>query len=328
MLKYNVFGVIDKESSDRDKSRMLEELALIFFPDREFKNGSERFFYEGGRDILIAALTAIYFQGLDFPEICRKIKYTDYNALFSEIAGMENNKATGLLSQFRNQKESDIGGCMGQAANAISLFANEDYLNKDNFGRSSRGETCVTADDINDKFVVLFIPRKMRDVYAPLNKLITKQVMQVADSRTIGQKPYCLIALDELSTLLKGSASVEDQLISSMQNIRKLNGRIIYLTQSNKDIDVYAGMGKGEIIIDNTGFIVAMGAFDPDTKRFFAELVGKETLLRNGIEHQQYRLYPDDFSDLPDDKFYLIWRGGYMKLKKTFFFKEQIYVNR
>ena len=59
-LKYNVFGVIDKESSDRDKSRMLEELALIFFPDREFKNGSERFFYEGGRDILIAALTAFW----------------------------------------------------------------------------------------------------------------------------------------------------------------------------------------------------------------------------------------------------------------------------
>jgi type IV secretory pathway TraG/TraD family ATPase VirD4 len=304
---------------------MLEELALILFPDKEFKNGSERFFYEGGRDILIAALTAFYFKGLDFPAICQKIKYTDYNALFSEIAETDNKKASGLLAQFRNQKETDIGGCMGQAANAISLFANEDYLNQSNFGRPLARERNLSADEVNNSFLVLLIPRKMRDVYAPLNKLITKQVMQVIDNRKIGQRPYCLLALDELSTLLKGSASVEDQLISSMQNIRKLNGRIIYLTQSIKDIDVYAGEGKRGIIVDNTGFIVAMGAFDPATRQFFADLIGKEVVTKDGTRHEEYRVDPDDFADLPDDKLYLIWRGGYLKLRKTFFFNDSLY---
>ncbi len=325
---YNVFGLIDSESSDREKNRMLEELALIFFPDIEFKNGSERYFYEGGRDILIASLTAFYFTGMDFPDICRKIKNSSYNDLFSDIVATGNEKAIGLLQQFRDQKEVDIGGCKGQATNAINLFAKDDYMHASNLGRPPRSEMGFSADIVNSKLLVLDIPRPLREIYVPLNKLITKQVMQVTDRRRIRQLPYCLIALDELSTLLKGSASVEDQLINAMQNIRKYNGRIIYLTQSIKDLDTYIGENKRSVLIDNTGFIVAMGAFDSTTRRFFSELVSTPSAVPDtehaGI-HQALRrrtVQPDDFADLPDDKLYVIWRGGYLCLRKIYFFND------
>lgn len=338
-IKYNVFGLIDKEERERNKNRMLEEIALTFFPDREFSNGAERFFYQGGRDILIAALTAFYYIGLDFHEICRKIITSSYEKLFGEIHDTGNEKAIGLLQQFADQKEVDIGGCMGQAASAVQLFGNPDYIDDHNMGRERYGEETFTADVINGHFLILNVPRPLRDIYAPLNILLTKQTMKIMDLREIGQLPYCILALDELSTLLKGSASIEEQLISSMQNIRKYNGRIMYLTQSIKDLDTYIGRDKRSIIVDNTGFIVAMGAFDPETRKFFADLIGKEEVNRTSITTrgtllptsstdtpiEEYRVRPDDFADLPDDELYLIWRGGYLKLKKAFYFNDSDY---
>lgn len=82
---YNIFSPVDMFESDADKNEALEQLAFQLMPLETNMTDTSVFFLTEGRKILTAAMITYYHQGMDFPQICKRIISSSWSTLFSEI---------------------------------------------------------------------------------------------------------------------------------------------------------------------------------------------------------------------------------------------------
>jgi len=328
---YNLFGGIDNESDNARVSENLLKLSYLLMPENPRITGGGIYFYEGGRSILTAALIAFYHRGDDFIDICKSISRRDFNSLCAEITDCKNDLANQFISSFRGVNEMNSAGCKQEADKAIKLFATSEKLAKC-IRRPSSGEKCITPASLEKDSVYIVLQDDM-DVYAPLLNIITNQVLDYLLKRPNYTGLPVLICLDEFSSI--GRMNITN----ALRKLRKKHCRILLLTQSLSDIDLTYGKERA-VIMDCCEYKVVLSCGNAETQEYLSRLIGEELIPYTSktapvglvswfpsretstTESERYDriVRPEEFSRLDDDLI-LIYPGGYMRLRKNYFWE-------
>lgn len=328
---YNVFGPIDVLHEKADQDEALAKLAFLLIPLNERLDGAARYFENGGRNILIAALTAFYHEGFDFIEICKKIALLSAEELFSEIAKAENDIANAYISGFRGEEPRNVAGCKNSCDSAIKLFATNAAVGM-SIRRPRPLEDAFSPDLIENHKVFVVIPDEKLALYAPLLRIIVAQTLSYFAARPATANSNVLFCLDEFASLGK------IDIVPALQKLRKRHVRIMVLTQSIADIDAVHGHDAHRSMMSNFTYRVILSAFDSDDQRYFGEMIGKSEqkqvstsyngnlLFASGQTVRYEKEYVVDPAELGrlGNELILLYPGGHVRLEKNFYFKKAV----
>lgn len=324
-VPFNVFAAIDEIESVEEQNEALSQMALLIMPDSFKASEAQKFFVNNGRKMLTAALIAMYHQGMDFIEICENFVGSSYMDLFDIILNSTNESAIRMINSFKGTNEKNTAGCKQAADEKLDLFANNDII-KGSIRRPMKGEECFSPITLEEKSVFVVIPDEKLKLYSSLLGLITAMSLEFLSQRENYKKPKILLCLDEFASL--GHLNILD----ALRKLRKKNVRIMMLTQSVPDLDLEYGADERKSMMNNYKYKVVLEASDPDTQKYFAELIGqvKEKKInyttgthntsKTESQERTWAVEPSMLANL-GDKLILIHNAGWIELKKNFYFK-------
>lgn len=326
-IPYNILAPVDAERDKKKQNELLQKLAFIIMPDCAPEGSVSKWFDDSGRNMLTGALILFYHQGLDFVEICRKIKSLSVFDLFREITDSNDENAIMYIAQFDGENEKNTAGCKHSMDDAIMLFATHSTMAQI-IRRPMSGELSLTPALLEDHSLFLRVPDADTDVYGPLLGIITSQTFDYCSRRKNYQKPHILFVLDEFASLQIGKTAI----LNAIRKYRKKNIRLEILTQALTDIDILYGQDIRESILGNIKFKVILGITDPKSQKYFADIIGmrdyrskSSTFGHNSSTlsystYQDYRVPPEKFGQLKDDLYVIGDDGSYIRLEKNYFF--------
>lgn len=328
---YNVFATVDRLKTKSEQDQELARLAHLIMPDEKNASPNSKYFQDGGRSILTAALTAFYHQQMDFCEICYKILSNGYSRLFEEIDSIGYEPAILYINKFESSNEANIGGCKENCDSAITLFATNENI-KNAIGRDPGLAGSFSPGILETKSVYVEIADEKLQLYAPLLRIMTAQFLDYFTSRKIDKDSHSIIfALDEFATLGLGG----DDIVHAARVLRKRKVKLWIFCQSLIDLDVLYGKDMRTALTDNMIFCVVLSARSTETQNELSAMIGKKdvtkrsysgvTLLSNGTTNisteKENIIDPADLANLGDDLI-VIYPGGYKRLQKNYYFKE------
>ena len=213
----------------------------------------------------------------------------------------------GYIQTLAQENEKNIAGAKSTLDENIKLFADYSKVERVLRRPSSADEPYLAPSDLESSHIFLVVPDKKQEFYSLFCNIVVTQMLDY-----IGQRPYdrsrdkrILLALDEFASLR------HLEILGPMRKFRKNGANICILTQSLADIDL---------------------EYDPETRTYFSDLVGKEdhrkistttgsrtdstsTSLQEG-----YAIHPNTWKSL-GEQLVVIHRTGYLKLRKNFYFK-------
>ena len=327
-IPYNIFAPIDAEPDPQKQNELLQKLAFIIMPDCCVEGSTSKWFDDSGRNILTAALILYYHQGLDFVDICRKIKSLSAFDLFREITDSGKDEAIMYIAQFSGTNEANTAGCFQSTCDAIMLYATHPIMQQI-IRRPKDGEQSLTPSLLETHSLFLKVPDADTDVYGPILGMITSQTFDYCARRENGKLPHILFVLDEYASLRIGKTAI----LNAIRKYRKKGIRICILTQAETDIDILYGQDIREAILANMKYKAVLGITNPDSQEYFSKIIGEKeyrtqsssfshnsTSMSYGT-HKDRRIPPEAFGQLKDDLYVICDDGSYIKLQKNFYFK-------
>ena len=328
---YNIFAPIDALSDPDEQDEALAQLALSLAPKLKNSSANADFFQDNGRKILEAALIAFYHAGRDFCEICDLILSSSYKALFSQIDASQNPRAIKLINGFAGSSEQNTSGCKGNADDAVKLFATNAKV-RSSLRRPKKGETAITPAELETSNIFVCIPDEKLELLSPLVSLIVAQFLSYFSARPKERISTILFVLDE-------AASFPQDLTPALRKLRKKHCRIITVYQSLADVIKSFGRDTATAMLNNYPYKLILEAVDPETQKYFADLIGKNEQQRSSSTYtggllklapsstteskqRDYKVMPEELGVLGDDLI-LIYRGGYKRLKKAYYFRRK-----
>ncbi len=273
-VPYNVFALIDGLKNDKQAQyEQLEKLAYLIMPDIPGAKDATLFFNTDGRKILTAALTAFYFKGLDFTDICRKVVSSSCIELFREIDAQKDEIASMLIKSFQGTNEANTNGCKQAADGAVKLFA-LNYNLRQALRRPNSHEVAVTPAALEERSIFFKIPEGLLDVYVPLMSIVVSQFMDHFATRPLGAQPPILLALDEFPSLKMDSTTI----VSALQRFRKRNVSIMIVSQSFPALDRIYDPTTRTDMLNNFSYKIVLHAADPGTQMELSKMVGHKTV--------------------------------------------------
>lgn len=327
-IPYNILASIDAEKNVKKQNALLHKLAFIIMPDCAPKGSTTSWFDNSGRNILTGALILYYHQGMDFVEICCKIKDLSVFELFQEITDSGDKNAIRYISQFDGVNEKNTAGCKQSMDDAIMLFASEPNMAQI-IRRPKSDELALTPVMLEKHSLFLKIPDADADTYGPLLGIITAQTFDYCARRKNYKKPHILFILDEYASLRIGKTAI----LNAVRKYRKKNIRLMILTQALTDIDILYDPDTRESILGNIKFKVILGITDPKSQKYFADIIGQReyrskstTINHNSTSvsysvYRDYRVPPEKFGQLNKELYVIGDDASYIKLEKNYFFK-------
>lgn len=324
---YNVFDEIDRAEDPDERRALLEQLTFSILPLAPKATSAERYFTETARKILLASFVAFYDRGLDFCEIMRVVFMNSPKGLFQLISAQENQRAIGYIQTLAQENEKNIAGAKSTLDENIKLFS--DYRKMERILRrpSSAAEPYLAPSDLESSHIFLVVPDKKQEFYGLFCNIVVAQMLDY-----IGQRPYdrgrkrILLALDEFASLR------HLEILGPMRKFRKNGANICILTQSLSDIDLVYSKDERKVILDNCAYTVVLSGNDPETRTYFSDLVGqadhdKVSTTTGGMasststsSQEGYAIHPNTWKSL-GEQLVVIHRGGYLKLRKNYYFK-------
>lgn len=324
-LKWNIFGPIDEAESEDEKIELLEDNVLTIFPNIEIEKqtqGASKFYGGLAQDIYHSALISYYFDGLDFCEIIEKIITSGYVDLFTEIENSGNQYAYSWIAKYKGSNETNLASGYGDCCRALQQFITKTKINDKLIGR---GEDSFDISIVNEKFLILYVPQVKMDDYCKLLTLFTSQLMRVIGHREIGQMPRQYIMLDEFETLLANSSNLINLVNTGLKTYRKLNTRIILLTQTIPGLKSIIGEDNVESIVSNSGVNIVIGAFDHASRKYWSDLIGTMPIQqKDGTYKREPLVYESSFQNIRNKTAYIIWQGGYRLVSLTPYYEDPI----
>lgn len=326
-VPYNIFGTIDLIDNIAEKDEALEQLAILMMPDtNDTMSEAAYYFLSRGRRILTAALLAFYHEGLDFIPICERIMYSGWKKLFRDIEKTEHQKAKSYIQPFAGALETNVSGAFENCCEAVKVFSGIERIKK-SIRRPNAEEECFTPQMLENHNVFVIIEDAKLALYAPLLHIITAQSLEFCSMRSNDAETTILFCLDEFASLGKMD------IIDALRKLRKKHVRIMMLTQSISDLDLVYGRAERMAMQNNFKYIAVLGCSDSDTQEYFSKLIGEHLRMRLGTskngkqvtrsktEERERIVAPSKLANLGENMI-LLTDGGYMKLKKNYFFKK------
>lgn len=327
-IPYNILAPIDAEPDPQKQNELLQKLAFIIMPDCCAEGSTSKWFDDCGRNILTAALILYYHQGLDFVEICKKIKSLSVYDLFREITESEITEAIMYIAQFDGTNEANTAGCFQSCTDAIILYATHSVMQQI-IRRPKDGEQSLTPSMLETHSLFLKVPDADTDIYGPILGVITAQTFDYCSRRKNYQLPHVLFILDEYASLRIGKTAI----LNAIRKYRKKNIRLCIQTQALTDLDILYGSDIRESILSNIKYKVVLGITDPRSQKYFADTIGMRDYRTQSTSfnsnststgyatRKDYRVPPEAFGQLKDDLYVICDDGSYIKLKKNYYFK-------
>lgn len=328
-IPYNILAPIDSEKDPQKQNELLQKLAFIVMPDCVPEGSTTKWFTDSGRNILTGALIHYYHQGLDFVDICRKIKSLSVFELFHVITSAENEDAILYIAQFDGENEKNTAGCKHSLDDAITIFATHSIM-RNIIRRPIGNEPSLTPSLLETHNLFFKIPDADTDIYGPILGIITAQTFNYCAKRKNYQQPHILFVLDEYSSLHLDKTEA----LNCARKYRKKSIRLMILTQGLTDLDILYGKDIREAILGNIKFKVILGITDPKSQQYFSDIIGmkdyrtKSTSVSGKSKQttysvrQGYRIPPEQFGQLTDSLYLIMDDGNFLKLKKNFYFKK------
>lgn len=330
-IPYNIFGTIDALQNPDDQNESLEQLAYLLIPDSA-TNDNAKFFADGGRKILTAALIAYYHQNIDFCQICEKIIATSWKNLFCDIDNSKNNTAIMYINSFQGASEQNTAGCKQSCDDALKLFATNVKI-KNSIRRPEKDEIAITPQALESYNIFLIIDDPKLTLYSPLLNIICNQMMQYISNRNVTkQSNTILLFLDEYASLRLDSITI----LEALRKYRKRKCRVMILTQNLADLIILYGRETTKAILSNLRFKVLLGGLgETESQKYFADLIGyQETkkyskstsntqVTHTETQTKEYIIDPAQLDRQGKDTVILLHpdQDGYMLLKKNYYFK-------
>ena len=100
------------------------------------------------------------------------------------------------------------------------------------------------------------------------------------------------------------------------------------------DIDLVYSEKERKVILDNSNYIVVLGATDNSTREYFSNLIGKKDVDKKSTSkgkggtstsistQRDYVIQPEEWKELGDDLI-VIHRAGYLRLRKNYYYNEK-----
>lgn len=314
-VPFNIFGSIDALECVDDQNEALEQLAFLLIPDTA-TNDNAKFFADGGRKILTAALIAYYHKGLDFIEIvAEEIVKKSWEELFESIEQTKDSIAIMYLSSFSGTNSANTAGCKQTCDDALKLFATNAKVKK-SIHRPVNENVAIQPKMIENHNIFVVVDDPKLTLYSPLLNIITSQMMQYISNRKVNSNSNTiLLCLDEYASL-KLEANM---ILEALRKYRKRKCRVMIMTQNLADLNILYGSDTTKAILSNLKFKVLLGGLgETGSQKLFSELLGyKESTKEWKIDPSELDRQGKDIailiaSDIPD---------GYMKLKKNYYFK-------
>lgn len=330
---YDIFSRIDALDDEDEVDEALAQLAILVMPDQQGATSNSKYFQDGGRSILTAALIAFYHLGFDFCDICTQIIDSDYRSLFTRIDEANIVNASRYIAQFVGNSEQNISGCKQNCDDSIKLFVINKTI-RNSIRRPKEGEVAFSPVAIEDHNVFVLIPDEKLELYAPLLHIITAQCLSYFSGRPAEAKKPILFALDEFASL--GDLEIR----GALRKLRKKHIRIMMLTQSLADIEDVYGAATYRSMLSNFTYKVVLNVGETDTQEYFAKLIGdtvrektSTTFSSSGwlmgeksktvTPEKDYAIQPADLARLRK-KLVLLHPDGMLLLKKNYYFKKHI----
>lgn len=321
-VTWDVFNSLDNCNGDQQLER-IEQLAFVLMPQDVAASAAARYFQDGGRSILSAAILA-FSRDLDFCDICKKIVSTTWRDLFNEIDAVENPVASSMLNGFKGVSESNVAGCYQNTVDAVKMFSRGVISKK--FARGG-----ITPADLNHKSISLCIPDHQLKISKDMLALISSQVLEFFSARPSDEKHPILFALDEFASL--GSIDIVD----GLRKYRKRHINIIVVTQSLADLEVLYGKEKVAVLYNNFKYKSVLQISDHETQNRVSLEVGDVTSVSISTTKQSCGtssitrsestrrvLEPSCLATLPaHDICLLVHPNGVLTLKKNYYFKNK-----
>lgn len=331
---YNVFLSVDRCDTENEKRKKLELLANLIVDIPPDVSDTQDYFLRTGRKILLASLFAFYQIGIDFVDICSIICDNSTNDLFDMIDEVGNKRASALINPMRKANEKNINGAKDTLTDRIGLFASDDNMIeilRRPLVRADDGvsEPVFNVDMLETHRVFLLVPDKEQEYYAAFMRIVTGQVLDYIYTRDFDRSKdkRILIALDEFASL--GHMDI----LGPFRKYRKFGANLCVLTQELADVDLAYSEKERKAIIGNCKYVVVLNAVEPDTKRYFSDIIGKEekekvstSQSNNGSStstsySEEYAIDPSEWNELGKN-LVVIHPHGYVKLGLNFYYED------
>lgn len=304
-IPFNIFEPVDKMKEPDKQTEWLINLAYLIMPTDERASDATAYFLEEGRKILIASLLA-FFPKYDFPEIVKLISANSYQKLFTLIDNEHIPLASEYLTAFEMTNERNIAGSLQVLQTTLALFRNPIVSN--NIRRPKKGEKSITAQSIENHSVYICISDSRLELYSPILRILVAETLNYLAERPQTLTTPLLIALDEFSSL-------KLNIVPSLRKLRKKHVRILCLTQAIIDLDLTLGKESRIAMLANFSYRLCLRASDVDSQEYWSRLTGTSPNNQNSRA-----VLPEEFDRL-DDNLIMIYQGGWIRLKKNYYFK-------
>lgn len=308
---YNPFWKLDKLKNRDLINEELTKIAYILLPDKS-QSDTTKWFDDGGRSILVAALICFYHNGFDFIDICHEITDNDYQRLFNTIDQNNNEAAIKEINQFAGMSEKNISGCMQSAQSAVKLFTSP-IISRKISRHIHYGEAKLTPESIESNRIFFRIPDSKKEVYAPLIELVVSQLLDyISDRPDENIKNKVLIAIDEYASFKRLDLS------QPLAKSRKKGCRIMILCQNLNQISRNFGEYAMKEIVDNCDLNIICRISEPSSQRYFSEKAGCRNTNPDNLNKPIFK--PETFGKLHHTNIILA-RGEHFRVLKNYYWK-------
>lgn len=273
--KTYIFNPEDSESDCYDPIKLCNTVdqaqdfarSLIPIPEK-----TDPFWSQSAQSILSAFVYEGALEGNKLTDIAEKICTTKIEELVEYCRNNKYREVRLLASITYDLPEKTLGGVMGQLKSNLITIATDPNIRS--ITRQSDWSPSVLEDNST---VYLRISEHLLEQYQPLWTIIINQTLKTLSKREDGKDPAVLIALDEMPRLSK-----IEGLINGLATLRSRNVHILGVIQSMAQLDSIYGNDERKIIADNCSFKLVLSATDPETQKYFSDLVGQKTALGKG----------------------------------------------
>lgn len=315
-----------------ERKVLIEQIAAILVP--EDKNG--KYFVEGGRDCFCGI--ALYMLAQDikttFPDIVRGILAHDAIHWITKIYESDCFLAQEYTNSYYGTNETNVSGAYGEMRKRVRTLCSDELL-----ALMLPAEDNITPHTLDDGYdIYIELPQHKVGFFSPITTILVQRFMSSfmeRQDKSSGERLQpVLFLLDEFPQL----SFDYDTLSSALSTLRSKSISVFMAQQSVNQLITRYGESAQRAIIDTCSYISIMSVQDPESRKYFQELIGTRRTLRmtnNQLEGDQSKgrssskgateaeepvFRQGDFANL-GDKVIVYANGKYILAEKTYYFK-------
>lgn len=282
----------------------IEKLANILIP--RTSTGDGEYFDQGAYDIFCGIVNFHFAKNnnVTFPQIVNSILKGNAIKWVEKIQSSNIDNAKKYTDNLYGQNERNVAGCYGKMCTLIRPLTTGNLSTL-----LTPSDNVITPADLESGTdVYLKVSQEHLTEFSSCVSIIVDDFLSAFKSRSrpdvVGNRQILpiLFLLDEAGVALRHLSA--DSIADSLATLRSRKITTMLVFQSRSQMISRYGIHGSAVIMDTCRYVSVMSATDPDSAKFFSEMIGKQKSLKSSgsssIEAEEYIIPPEKMSDLGD----------------------------